>query len=106
MYVAQYWRKDQMGIFDVHHQRHIPQLINVCISKGNDLFFQMYACTSIYTTCTRVNTQPLYRLSLSALPFSSHTYIYTFRLDNYVLPAIDGRLPTVSQLLLKKKKWR
>lgn len=76
MYVAQYWRKDQMGIFDVHHQRHIPHLINVCIGKGNDFFFQMYAYTSIYPTCTRVNTQPLYRLSLRITLFLSYIHIY------------------------------
>jgi len=78
MYVAQYWRKDQMGIFDVHYQRHIPHLINVCIGKGNDFFFQMYPYTYICTTCTRVNTQPLYRLSLRITLFLSYINIYIY----------------------------
>lgn len=98
MYVAQYWRKDQMGIFDVHHQRHIPHLINVCIVKGNDFFFQMYAYTyiDIYTTCTRVNTQPLYCLSLHITLFLSYINIYMGLITTYCLRLMEGCQPFLS----------
>ena len=79
-----------MGIFDVHHQRNMPHLLNIFISKGKGFLF---SDVSIY----------IYIFTLSPI-----IYKYICRLDNYVLPAIDGRLPTVFQLWysLKKKNWR
>lgn len=75
-----------MGIFDVHHQRNMPHLLNICISKGNGFLF---SDVSIY----------IYIFTLSPI-----IYKYICRLDNYVLLAIDGRLPTVFQLWYSLKK--